>query len=202
METVAATKGGLLALRRSLSLARVGYELLDRKRSILVQEMMRLIDKAKDIQGQIDETFNTAYVALQQANMTLGVIYEQAQGVPEEQGVNVRFRSIMGVEIPSVTLTPREDKLPYGFMSSNNMLDEAYISFLRVKRLCAVLAELENSVYRLASAIKKTQKRTNALKNIIIPRYERRIKDIASSLEEKDREEFTRLKVIKSWSES
>ena len=202
METVAATKGGLLALRRSLSLARVGYELLDRKRSILVQEMMRLIDKAKDIQGQIDETFNTAYVALQQANMTLGVIYEQAQGVPEEQGVNVRFRSIMGVEIPSVTLTPREDKLPYGFMSSNNMLDEAYISFLRVKRLCAVLAELEISVYRLASAIKKTQKRTNALKNIIIPRYERRIKDIASSLEEKDREEFTRLKVIKSWSES
>lgn len=202
METVAATKGGLLALRRSLSLARTGYELLDRKRSILVQEMMRLIDKAKDIQGQIDETFNTAYAALQQANMTLGVIYEQAQGVPEEQGVYVRFRSVMGVEIPSVTLTPREDKLPYGFMSSNNMLDEAYISFLRVKRLCATLAELENSVYRLAVAIKKTQKRTNALKNIIIPRLERRIKDIASLLEEKDREEFTRLKIIKSWSES
>jgi len=201
METVAATKGGLLALRRSLALAKTGYELLDRKRTILVQEMMRLIDKAKDIQGQIDETFNTAYAALQQANMTLGVIYEQAQGVPEEQGVHVRFRSVMGVEIPSVTLTPREDKLPYGFLNSNNMLDEAYISFLRVKRLCAVLAELENSVYRLAVAIKKTQKRTNALKNIIIPLYERRIREIASSLEEKDREEFTRLKVIKSWSE-
>ena len=57
---------------------------------------------------------------------------------------------------------------------------------------------MENSVYRLADAIKKTQKRANALKNIMIPRFEATVKFITDALEEKDREEFSRLKVIKS----
>ena len=59
------------------------------------------------------------------------------------------------------------------------------------------LAEVENSVYRLANAIRKTQKRANALKNIIIPRFDETVKFITEALEEKDREEFSRLKVIK-----
>ena len=66
------------------------------------------------------------------------------------------------------------------------------------KRLNLVLAEIENSIYRLAIAIKKTQKRANALKNIIIPKYESQLQFITNSLEEKEREEFSRQKVIKS----
>ena len=56
---------------------------------------------------------------------------------------------------------------------------------------------VENSAYRLASSIRKTQKRANALKNITIPSYQALVKDIPNALEEKDREEITRLKVIK-----
>ena len=77
------------------------------------------------------------------------------------------------------------------------MLDEAYLKFIEVKKLTANLAEIENSVYRLADAIKKTQKRANALKNIMIPRFEKTVKFITDALDEKDREEFSRLKVIK-----
>ena len=66
-----------------------------------------------------------------------------------------------------------------------------------MKRLTIRLAEIENAVYRLAMNIKKTQRRANALKNIIIPRYEGIVSNIQNVLEEKDREEFTRLKVIK-----
>jgi len=46
--------------------------------------------------------------------------------------------------------------------------------------------------------IKKTQKRANALQNITIPNYEVLVKTIENALEDKEREEFTRLKVIKS----
>ena len=77
------------------------------------------------------------------------------------------------------------------------MLDEAYFKFDAVKKLTAELAEVENSVYRLANAIRKTQKRANALKNIMIPRFEETVKFITNALDEKDREEFSRLKVIK-----
>ncbi len=77
-------------------------------------------------------------------------------------------------------------------------MDYAYECFYRVKELTVVLAEVENSVYRLANTIRKTQKRANALKNISIPRFEETIKFISESLEEKEREEFSRQKVIKN----
>ena len=63
--------------------------------------------------------------------------------------------------------------------------------------MCARLAGIENSVYRLATAIKKTQRRTNMLENVVIPRLEENIRFISSTLEEHEREEFTRMKVIK-----
>ncbi len=60
---------------------------------------------------------------------------------------------------------------------------------------------IENAAYRLASNIKKTQKRANALQNITIPMYENLVYTISNALEEKEREEFTRLKVIKQMKE-
>ena len=89
-------------------------------------------------------------------------------------------------------------ELTYGFMSTSSLVDEAYIKFDQVKKLTAELAEVENSVYRLATAVNKTQKRANALKNIIIPRFTATVKFITDSLEEKEREDFSRLKVIKA----
>ena len=76
-------------------------------------------------------------------------------------------------------------------------LDEACQQFEKVKELTIRLAEVENSAYRLAYNIQKTQKRANALSNITIPKYENRAREIQEYLEEKEREEFTRLKVIK-----
>jgi V/A-type H+-transporting ATPase subunit D len=85
----------------------------------------------------------------------------------------------------------------YGMMATNSDVDKAYKKFTEVKYLTVELAEIENSVYRLADSIKKTQKRANALKNIMIPRFEETVKFITDALDEKDREEFSRLKVIK-----
>ena len=192
------TKGNLMAVKRSYQLSKMGYELMDKKRNILVREMMGLIDKAKELQKSINENFSKAYKALQTANVSHGICKEIAYTTPEERSLTLRFRSVMGVEIPMVNIEQRKVEIPYGLDTSDSMLDEAYCCFVQVKYLCAVLAEVENSVYRLAVAIKKTQKRANALKNIIIPKYEYTIKYITDSLEEKDREEFTRLKVIKN----
>ena len=72
------------------------------------------------------------------------------------------------------------------------------LSAIKPEEYAAVLAEVENSIYRLSVAIKKTQRRANALQNIIIPRNEHIVKFITDSLEEKDREEFSRMKVIKA----
>lgn len=194
---VVPTKGNLLATKKSLKLSRTGYELLDRKRNILIREMMTLIQRAASIQDKIDNTYDKAYAALQKANITLGICGELSRTVPLDNGLNVAYRSVMGVEIPMVSLEPMSIPIPFGLNSTNIMLDNAYNEFCEVKYLTAELAEVENSVYRLADAIKKTQKRANALKNIMIPRFEATVKIIANALEEKDREEFSRLKIIK-----
>lgn len=195
-ETIFPTKGNLIAVKRSLTLAKLGYDLMDKKRNILIREMMDLIDTAAKVQSQINDTYSHAYIALQNANITLGVIGDIAKDVPIETGINITFRSVMGVEIPIVTLEDVPPKPTYSFTSTNSMLDEAFISFYHVKRLTAVLAEIENSVYRLANAIKKTQRRANALKNIIIPKFEYSVRFITDALEEAEREEFSRTKVI------
>lgn len=192
------TKGNLIANKRSLELAKGGYELLDRKRNILIREMMALIDKAKEIQNKIDSTYSSAYLALQRANITLGICEELASTVPIDNSLKLSYRSVMGVEIPIVSVNKNEKlSVPFGLYSSNSTIDEAYLKFEEVKRLTAELAEIENSVYRLADSIKKTQKRANALKNIVIPQFEEIVKFISDAIEEKEREDFSRLKVIK-----
>ena len=194
------TKGNLMAYKKSLTLAKSGYELLDKKRNILVREMMTLIDRATEIQTKIDVTYSQAYLALQRANITLGYIDDLAKTVPEDNSLKLSYRSVMGVEIPIVTIDEdsQENGLFFGLDVTNSAFDEAYMRFREVKRLTADLAEVENSVYRLADSIKKTQKRANALKNMMIPRFEETVKFITDALEEKDREEFSRLKVIKA----
>ena len=197
-EQIFPTKGNLINTKKSLALAVLGYDLLDRKRNILIREMMELIDTAKSIRGSIEDTYKETYDALQQANITMGITSNIAESVPVENGIEVTYRSVMGVEIPKITIKEKPLKVFYGFLNSNSQLDNVYICFDRAKQMTVVLGEVENSIYRLANAIKKTQSRANALKNIIIPRFEGVVRFITNSLEEKEREDFSRLKVIKS----
>ena len=193
------TKGNLILAKNSLKLAHMGYDLMDKKRNILIRELMGMIDEAKDIQKQIDVTFREAYQALQVANMEIGInnVQTLSYTVPVENSIRIKTRSIMGVEIPLVESDPSGETPTYAFYSTKESLDKARLAFEKVKQLTLKLSMIENAAYRLAAAIKKTQKRANALKNITIPHYMQLSKDIADALEEKGREEFTRRKVIK-----
>ena len=193
------TKGNLILAKNSLALALQGFDLMDKKRNILVRELMDLIEEAKGIQSQIDQTFRSAYTALQKANMEIGINTVQtiSYTVPIEDTIRIKTRSIMGTEIPLVQFEPDGEIPTYAFYNTKESLDAARQAFEKVKELTIRLSMVENSAYRLAANIKKTQKRANALKNITIPHYEQLTKDITNALEEKEREEFTRVKVIK-----
>ena len=194
------TKGNLMLAKNSLALARQGYELMDKKRNVLLKELMALIDEAKEIQEQIDSTFTKAYACLQRANIEHGIskVQQLAFTVPIEESIRIQTRSIMGTEIPHVKYDEKENNLTYSFSTTSESIDIAREAFREVKDLTIKLSMVENSAYRLASNIKKTQKRANALKNITIPMYTNLVHNINNALEEKEREEFTRLKVIKN----
>ncbi|WP_432628457.1 V-type ATP synthase subunit D [Brotaphodocola sp.] len=198
------TKGNLILAKNSLALASQGYVLMDKKRNILLRELMGLIDQAKDIQAEIDATFTSAYKALERANIELGInfVQEIATSMPVDDTIRIKTRSIMGTEIPLVQHDPTPPALTYALYSTKESLDDARMQFEKVKELTIKLSMVENSAYRLAGSIRKTQKRANALKNITIPTYQTLVTNITNSLEEKDREEFTRLKVIKRMKDS
>ena len=193
------TKGNLMLAKNSLMLARQGYDLMDKKRNILLKELMGLIDEAKDIQEEIDATFTKAYACLQRANIEHGIskVQELAFTVPIEDSLKMQTRSIMGTEIPHIKYDAKQNDLTYSFSTTRESIDIAREAFREVKDLTIKLSMVENAAYRLATNIKKTQKRANALKNITIPMYSNLVYTISNALEEKEREEFTRLKVIK-----
>ena len=197
------TKGNLILAKNSLTLAKQGYDLMDKKRNILIRELMDLIDEARGIQDEIDSTFTYAYRCLQIANIDHGIslVAQLAYTVPIENSITIQTRSIMGTEIPHVKYIPSGDVPTYSFSGTKESIDTATKAFQKVKDLTIKLSMVENAAYRLASNIKKTQKRANALQNITIPMYTTLVYDITNALEEKEREEFTRLKVIKRMQE-
>ena len=98
------TKGNLILAKNSLALSRQGFELMDKKRNILIRELMELIEEASDIQKEIDTTFTSAYQALQKANIQMGIheVEGISQKIPLEESIFIKRRSVMGTEIPKV----------------------------------------------------------------------------------------------------
>jgi V/A-type H+-transporting ATPase subunit D len=193
------TKANLIKSKNSLSFAKKGFELLDKKRTVLIREMMNLIESATKLQAEVDEAFQEAYRNLEIANILMGpeTVKEIAESIETEKDFNILYKSVMGVEVPIIKRQSSTLKAEYGFYRTSPAFDKTVLSFMKVRDLIYELAEIENSVYKLAMEIKKTQKRANALEKIQIPKYESTIKYIDSVLQEKEREDFFRLKRVK-----
>lgn len=198
-ENIASTKANLIAAQSALDFSKKGFELLDKKRNVLIRNLMEFMDRAKEIQQKMQKIFKEAYEALTVANISLGIneVNEVARSIPQTTEFTILTYSVMGVEISQIKYE-KHDIIPYySFYHTNTALDVALQKFQQIKYLLYELAEIEDSVYKLAIEIKKTQKRTNALKNIQIPKYENMVKHISEVLEEKEREDFFRLKILK-----
>ena len=200
---VAPTKSNLIKAKASLDLSNKGFELLDKKRNVLVKEMMGLVDAAKGIQERISSTLEEAYKHLQNVNITTGIknVEKIALSVPKDEEFEILLKSVMGVDIPIIKYEKKPVTPSYGFHNTNPAIDAAAECFRQVKYMIYELAEIDNSIFKLAKEIQKIQKRTNALSHIQIPRYKNQVKYIQEALEEKEREDFFRLKRVKGRNE-
>lgn len=200
MNQLAPTKANLIKSKSMLEFSIKGFELLDKKRNVLIREMMNLVSRAEKIQADIDFIFSEAYEALIKANITMGSssVEEIAMSIPKDENIKVLSKSVMGVEIPLLKYSSEQKNVTYGFFRTNAALDTAVSKMNQLQLLIYELAEVENSVFRLAMEVKKTGKRANALDKIQIPKYRELSKYIEEVLEEKEREDFFRLKKVKN----
>lgn len=194
------TKNNLIKLQGKIKLSKQGQELLEKKKFILTVEKNKYQDKKQELEMQIQSLFQDAYSKLKQAIIDVGIedLTEISEQIGEEDSISIKYKSIMGVEIPSVICEKNDIKLEYGLYKTTVSVDESILTFNNIKYKIIELAELENIILRLNQSILKVQKRSNALKDIIIPKDEKTETEIKSILEEREREEFSRLKLIKN----
>ena len=194
------TRSNLLSVKQRLALAREGHQLLQRKRDVLIMEILRLIGDAERIQRQVEEQFRGAYAAMQNARAAMGTerVRRIALSRTHELDVRITPRSVMGVVVPSVRYEAPEKALFYGFGDTSVVLDQVQQEWTGVLALMGKQAETVTTVWRLALELRRTQRRVNALENIFIPSYEETLAYIQDTLDEKDREELFRMKRAKS----
>jgi V/A-type H+-transporting ATPase subunit D len=200
-QNVAATKIELLKYKRSTQVATMVQKILDDKRKVLLKNIEEMITEANKARGGIWEPLQDVYKAVNDAYLSLGTatVDSVAQSTPAVMEVDTKIKRIVDVAIPTLSVTEKDTKsMPYGFADTNSSIDRAAKQIkVALPKICKA-AEYENSIFALAKALEKTQKLLNALENVIIPQYRIRIKFILATLEEREREEFARLKKVKA----
>ncbi len=117
---------------------------------------------------------------------------------PSQVDETPNVRTIVDVKVPTLQIKEKPIELTYGFADTSSSLDIATQKMRQVLPQICRAAEAENAIFALAKELEKTQRLINALEYIIIPSYKDSIKFITSTLEEREREDFVKLKHVKS----
>jgi V/A-type H+/Na+-transporting ATPase subunit D len=195
------TRMELLALKNRMKLAERGHDLLREKRDSLIMEFFNIIAEIKDSREKVDESLAEAFSALTQAKMIMGParVIEFAYASKFEADLKISTRSMMGVRVPVLSVEQHSSELPYSLSDSSTKFDVMGEKFKEALKAIVHLAEIESTVKRLALEIEKTKRRVSALETVVIPRLDATVRFVKLALEERDREDFVRLKMVRDW---
>jgi len=197
------TRMELLQLRKRAALAERGHRLLKEKRDALISEFLSIAGNVSEIREAAQQQLADAYADMLQAQAVMGVgaVREVSWNTGQNLQVSLKSRNIMGVTVPLIESDKAERTLirrGYGFADTSAKLDEAAKKMEQALEAIVKLAEVEETVRRLALEVEKTKRRVNALEYIVLPRVTATVKYIRMRLDEIERESFTRLKKIKA----
>ncbi|MCR5081004.1 MAG: V-type ATP synthase subunit D [Treponema sp.] len=197
---VAPTKSNLLNLKDQLAVSTEGYELLEQKREILVMELMRILDRVKQLENQMDACIQKAYPALKSMLVALGGdrVEHLGQGISYDFNITTKPVSLAGMNFTSLDVELPQRQLFSSFLGSFADSDEVMADFFELLELITQMAGLRTIAWRLAREVKKTQRRVNALDKFVIPQNRETIKYIDGVLEERERENTFVMKNLKN----
>ena len=193
------TRMELLKIKNRIKLAAKGHKLLKKKRDALIMQFFETAKKARGVRQKLVETMETANNSLIKAKAITGAVEVEsiADTTPEMPELDIVLENVMGVRIPRIKLREKKMEQSYGFMFTSSQLDTSVKNFNKSKQDILDLVEIEETLRRLSDEITKTKRRVNALEYIMIPNLIHTQKYIVAKLEEMERENFFRLKVVK-----
>lgn len=197
------TRMELLSLKNRTKLAVKGHGLLKEKRDALIKEFFDILDRVKGVREAAEKSLKEANEALLEAQIAMGdlAVRKASLSVKESIDVDIKSRSVMGVSVPVTNVKMEERSIidrGYSFADTTIQLDEAAKKFEESVKFLIELGEVEKTIFLLAEEIEATKRRVNALEHIMIPRFENTEKYIDMRLQEMERENFVRLKMIRS----
>lgn len=197
------TRMELLSLKNRTKLAVKGHGLLKEKRDALIKEFFDILDRVKGVREAAERSLKEANEALLEAQIAMGdlAVRKASLSVKESIDVDIKSRSVMGVSVPVTNVKMEKRSIidrGYSFSDTTIQLDEAAKKFEESIKFLIELGEVEKTIFLLAEEIEATKRRVNALEHIMIPRFENTEKYIDMRLQEMERENFVRLKMIRS----
>ncbi len=194
----------LLQLKKRILLAEKGHDLLKKKRDSLVMQFFDLISERKTLRTKAHEQLLDAYDVLIEAQMLVGKreLENLSLAIPPISEFDVRIYNIMGVVVPLFNLRGKIRR-PYStrgytLVNTSSKIDEVVDMFQMAMRSILDLSEVEEQVRLVAEELESTKRRVNALEYVMIPKLQETFKWIELSLEEREREDFFRLKRMKN----
>ncbi|MEE9223564.1 MAG: V-type ATP synthase subunit D [Thermoplasmata archaeon] len=196
------TRSELLEVRKRIKLSEKGYKLLRMKRDSLIMEFFKVLDKAKEIRGQITEKYRIARQKIAVAEAIEGAVgvKSAAMSLIEVPFMELATKNVMGIVVPQInakSVRKRLDQRGYGIIDSSARIDEAAEAYEDLVEDIIVAAEAETTMRKLLDEIEKTKRRVNALEFRIIPDLKSAEAFIRLRLEELERENIFRLKMLK-----
>lgn len=201
--SVPPTKSALLQVSRQAKFLEQGQSMLEKKRDLLTRLVYERLAQYRELRAEAARELADAYRWLGIVQMRMGgqMIRQAAVGLRPSVALKVAARSSVGVEYPSVSAEELPLQ-PVGLMWTDASFDETRKRLRHLVATLARLGEAENALWRLLAASRKTQKRVNALKYNIIPRYHATVHHIRAALEEDERNTLFQIKVLRALQEA
>lgn len=196
----------MIGLKRRMKVAQTGHSLLKMKRDGLMIEFFEVLNKAKSVRAELVEALIKSEQRLNMAKAIEGTvaINSVAYALQKEPTIELESRNIMGVVVPKITADSVQKKMyerGYGIIGTSAAIDEAAESFETLVDKIVLAAEVETAMIRLVEDIDSTKRRVNALEFKVIPDIKDTIKFIGMSLEEMERDNVVKLKMLKGKAE-
>lgn len=195
----APTKANLMKAKNQLSLIKEGYDILDKKRKTLIGQYNAKINQRNELNKVVNSYIKVVKKNIKKAIVTTGEdrLKSIALSVPLDESITLKEKKFMQTKIFEINFDEKKLDLSYSLNLTSSLFDEALLSLNDLKEKVYKLAELDTTIKNLDTEIKKTSKKVNSLEKVQIPNYEAIIKSISGQIEEREREEFSKTKIIK-----
>jgi V-type H+-transporting ATPase subunit D len=187
--------------------AQSGHGLLKKKADALKVKFRDYAKAIAETKSGMAADSSSAFFSLTQAEYAAGNFKQKVSegSMTARVRVGAGIDNVAGVKLPVFTYYETgaaTDNASLGLVGGGKKIQIVREKYSALLQNLIKLASLQTSFVTLDEAMKVTNRRVNALENVTIPKIERVLDYISRELDELEREDFTRLKLVQSKKEN